>query len=148
MYLNILYLSPLPNYCRERIRAHVKGTAWSYEKLDFPKLKDEGLASVSLGGYGARVGLKLRISRQGSGNILQVLDSYCVIDRLDVALYECNHTLLYKFFHHTIVKRLKNAVEQSVADKLGQCVAVVDHRLLACMAEYEAFLFILFYCVY
>lgn len=90
---------------------------------------------MSLGGYGARVGLKLRISRQGAGNILQVLDSYCVIDRLDVALYECNHKIIYKFLHHYIVKRLKNAVEQSVADKLGQCVAVVDQRLMTVLSK-------------
>eukprot|EP00026_Physarum_polycephalum_P003084 Phypoly_transcript_03093.p1 GENE.Phypoly_transcript_03093~~Phypoly_transcript_03093.p1 ORF type:complete len:686 (+),score=106.19 Phypoly_transcript_03093:483-2540(+) len=119
----------------ERLRAHMKGTSWSYERLSFPRLKDEGLASVSLGGYGARVGLKLRVSRQGAGNILQVLDSYCVIDRLDVALYECNHKLLYKFFHHSIVSRLKEEVEKSVSDKLAQCVSMVDHRLMAFVAE-------------
>jgi hypothetical protein len=82
------------------------------------------------------VGLKLRVSRQGAGNILQVLDSYCVIDRLDVALYECNHKFLYKFLHHAIVTRLKSEVEKSVSDKLGQCIAMVDHRLIACVTEY------------
>ena len=134
---SLLYLcSANVNFNRERIRAHVKGTAWGYERLSFPKLKDEGLASVSLGGYGARVGLKLRVSRQGAGNILQVLDSYCVIDRLDVALYECNHKFLYKFLHHHIVNRLKTAVEQSISDKLSQCITIIDHRLMSAVTEY------------
>lgn len=120
----------------ERIRAHVKGASWTYERLTFPRVKDQGLASVILGGYGARVGLKMRISRQGTGNVLRVLDSYCVIDRLDVELYECRHRFLYKVLHHKIVKGVKNAVEQSVADKLGQCVALVDQKLVSCLAEY------------
>jgi len=114
-----------------KIKAKVKGVAWSYERLSFPKVKDNGLASVILGGYGARVGVKLKIHRTGLERMTQLLDSYCIVDRLDVTLYDCQHATLYHLFHRTITRHLKKAFEQGIAEKVAQMVDKWDRKVVS-----------------
>eukprot|EP01111_Echinosteliopsis_oligospora_P006011 TRINITY_DN198_c0_g1_i1.p1 TRINITY_DN198_c0_g1~~TRINITY_DN198_c0_g1_i1.p1 ORF type:complete len:885 (+),score=226.07 TRINITY_DN198_c0_g1_i1:95-2749(+) len=114
----------------DKVRARVTGAAWNYERLTFPRIGDSGLASVILGGHGARVGAKIRIHKQGNEHVMQVIDSYCIISRLDLAMYECKYSVLYKMAHKHLVKQLKSVIELGVAEKLTQLVTGLDRSVL------------------
>lgn len=114
----------------DKVRASVTGAAWNYERLTFPRLGDAGLASVVLGGQGAKVGAKIRIHKQGNEHVMQVIDSYCNISRLDLTMFECKYAVLYKVLHKQLVKQLKSVIELGIAEKLTQLVTGLDRTVL------------------
>ncbi|KAF2076533.1 hypothetical protein CYY_002147 [Polysphondylium violaceum] len=112
------------------IRARIEKLDWEYTKFNFPRLKDKGLADIYLDGRGARVGVEIRLLKDGLQRKTQVLDSYCIIDNLSIKLYNCKHTIIYSLFTRLLKKRLKFEVEKAIAQQVAKIIAETDYKMV------------------
>ncbi|KAK5576439.1 hypothetical protein RB653_007583 [Dictyostelium firmibasis] len=112
------------------IRARIDALPWEFEKFNFPKLRDRGLANILVDGRGARVGVEIRILKDGLQRKTQILDSYCILDNLSIKLYDCKHSFLYKIFTNILKKRLKFEVEKAIAQQVAKILAETDYKMV------------------
>ncbi|EGC32309.1 hypothetical protein DICPUDRAFT_49657 [Dictyostelium purpureum] len=112
------------------IRARIDSLTWEYEKFNFPRLKDSGLADIFLDGRGARVGVEIRLLKDGLQRKTQVLDSYCILDSFKVKLYHCKHSFIYKIFTSLLKNRIKFEIEKAVAQQVAKIIAETDYKMV------------------
>ncbi|KAM9972235.1 hypothetical protein ACTFIW_003594 [Dictyostelium discoideum] len=112
------------------IRARIDALPWEFEKFNFPKIRDRGLANILVDGRGARVGVEVRILKDGLQRKTQILDSYCILDNISIHLYDCKHTFLYKIFTNLLKKRLKFEVEKAIAQQVAKMIAETDYKMV------------------
>ncbi|KZT50965.1 hypothetical protein CALCODRAFT_488290 [Calocera cornea HHB12733] len=130
-----------------QIQADMRDVAFYFKKKSgFPKLSDNGLADVMLGGSGLTATVHLASAGKDSSSVFHVKDVQVKIDTLKFAIRDSKHDLLYKTLAPLatglIKKQIQKAVQEAIRTGLeyvdGQLVGVRDRMREAKITEGES----------
>lgn len=108
----------------EGIRARMNDIKFSFTRKKFPRIIDDGLAMVHLGGKGARVRIALDVNTADPNAPLFSGGSVKVkISKLKIKISKSKHNFLYNssisLFNGTVRKRIERAIAANISDKLA-----------------------------
>lgn len=108
----------------EGIRARINDIKFSFTRKKFPRITDDGLAKVVLGGKGARIRIALDVNTSDPNAPLFSGGSVKVkISRLRIKISKSKHNILYNsaisLFNGTVRKRIEQTIASNISDKLA-----------------------------
>jgi len=108
----------------EGIKARMHDIKFSFTRKKFPRITDDGLAKVILGGKGARIRIALDVNTRDPNAPLFSGGSVKVkISKLKIKISKSKHNFLYNssisLFNGTVRKRIEQAVASNISDKLA-----------------------------
>lgn len=118
------------------IQADINDVVFYYKKkTGFPKLTDHGVASLTVGGKGISISLRIQSVVDNPAKTFKVTSCKCNVDNLKVKVNDSNHDMLYKALQPLILgsirKQIARAIELKITDLLNQG----DHKLTNYMVE-------------
>lgn len=108
----------------EGIRARMSDIKFSFTRKKFPRITDDGLAKIVLGGKGARIRIALDVNTVDPNAPLFSGGSVKVkISKLRIKISKSKHDFLYNssiaLFNSTVRKRIEQTVASNISDKLA-----------------------------
>jgi len=103
----------------ENIQVHLHDAHFAYERTTIPKMSDNGIADIDTTGHGLKVWMKLEIkTNKDKGQYIDVLKSDVNIDKFTIKFHDSKHDKLYEVLTHVFQKKIKNAVLETLQEKL------------------------------
>jgi hypothetical protein len=102
---------------------------WYHKKSGFPKIQDRGVASLTVGGKGITIVVRVHSVADDPSRTFKV--DYCKahVDKLKVKVNDSHHDILYKtitpLLMGTIRRQMAKSIENMIVDKLNS----LDHRI-------------------
>jgi len=126
-------------FTMSQIQADLRDCAFYYNKKSgFPKMHDQGLADVFLGGDGITIKVKISSAPNDSGHVFYVKDVNVKVDALKFAIKDARHSFLYKTLKPLATGLIKKQIAKAIGDGIRTGLDVVDAQLVqvrAGMAE-------------
>lgn len=123
------------------IQADLRDVAFYYHrKSGFPKITDQGLADVLLGGTGLTITARLSTARDPS-SVFAVKDVQVKVDTLKFSVRDSKHDALYKVFAPLATNLIKTQLQRALGGAVQTALEYVDGELAAVrdqMAEAKA----------
>jgi hypothetical protein len=114
-----------------QIQADLRDCAFYYNKKSgFPKLKDEGLADVFLGGDGITIKVKIANAPNDSNHVFYVKDVNVKVDTLKFAIKDAKHSLLYKTLKPLATGLIKKQIAKAIGDGIRTGLEMLDTQLI------------------
>ncbi|KZT65934.1 hypothetical protein DAEQUDRAFT_675958 [Daedalea quercina L-15889] len=123
------------------IQADLRDVAFYYHrKSGFPKMSDEGLADVLLGGTGLTITARLATSHDPT-SVFTVKDVQVKVDTLKFAVRDSKHDALYKALAPLATNLVKRQLQRALGGAVQTALEYIDGELAAVrdqMAEAKA----------
>lgn len=112
------------------IRAVFKDVRFAFRRKAFPKMKDEGLADVTLGGKGCTVTIKVDMDNRDLRHTFFTGGSTTVdVDKLKVHLRKTRHDGFYNFMLKLFSAAISRQIESTIAERISETMSTVVERL-------------------
>ncbi|EJD40905.1 hypothetical protein AURDEDRAFT_153456 [Auricularia subglabra TFB-10046 SS5] len=114
-----------------QIQADLRDVAFYYhKKTGFPKIRDQGLADVFLGGQGISVKVKIASTSNDPTSVFKVKDVSVKVDALKFAIKDAKHNFLYKTLRPLATGLIKKQIAKAIGDGIRTGLEVVDAHLV------------------
>jgi len=100
------------------------------KKSGFPKIKDEGLADVFLGGDGITIKVKIASALNDANHVFYVKDVNVKVDTLKFAIKDAKHSLLYKTLKPLATGLIKKQIAKAIGDGIRTGLEMLDTQLI------------------
>lgn len=118
------------------IQAEINDVVFYYKKkTGFPKLTDRGVASLSVGGKGISVSLRIQSVTDNPAKTFKVASCKCNVDNLKVKVNESNHDMLYKAIQPLILGSIRKQIARAIEMKITNMLNQGDQKVTNYMVE-------------
>jgi len=108
------------------IKADLKDVRFSFRRKVFPKMQDEGLANISLGGRGCTIKIRVNIDNRNLEHSLFTGGSVKVkISKLRIHLRSTRRDGFYNFMTKVFSRAIARQIETAIAQRLSQIMVKI-----------------------
>lgn len=116
------------------IKSYLKDVRFSFRRKVFPKMSDEGLANVSLGGRGCTVRIRIDMDNRNLEHSLFTGGSVKVkISKLRIQLRSTKRDGFYNFmtkvFSRAIARQIETAIAQRISQIMARIIEVMNRQI-------------------
>lgn len=118
------------------IQAEIDDAVFFYKKkTGFPKISDRGVVSLSVGGKGISVSLRLSSVTDNPAKTFKVAYCKCHVDNLNIKVSDSNHDILYKTIRPLVIGLIRKQVAKSVQMKVIDLLNQADQKLTSAIVN-------------
>lgn len=118
------------------IQADIDDVVFFYnKKTGFPKLSDRGVASLTVGGKGISISLRIQSVVDNPAKTFKVASCKCNVDNLKVKIQDSNHNILYKAIQPLILGNIRKQIAKVMELKVTEILNKVDSKITKSIVE-------------
>ncbi|GAA5799252.1 hypothetical protein HPULCUR_004662 [Helicostylum pulchrum] len=118
------------------IQADINDVVFYYKKkTGFPKITDHGVASLTVGGKGISITLRIQSVVDNPAKTFKVTTCKCNVDNLKVKVNDSNHDMLYKALQPLILGTIRKQIAKAIELKITDLLNKGDNKLTNYMVE-------------
>lgn len=108
------------------IRTDLKDVRFSFRRKVFPKMKDEGLANISMGGRGCTIKIRIDVDNRNLEHSFFTGGSVKVkISKLKINLRSTKRDGFYNFMTRVFSRAIARQIETAIAQRISQIMAKI-----------------------
>ncbi|KAI7890628.1 uncharacterized protein EV154DRAFT_603139 [Mucor mucedo] len=118
------------------IQADIDDVVFFYnKKTGFPKLSDRGVASLTVGGKGISISLRIQSVVDNPAKTFKVASCKCNVDNLKVKIQDSNHNMLYKAIQPLILGNIRKQIAKVMELKVTELLNKADSKITQTIVE-------------
>lgn len=98
-------------------------------KTGFPRMSDSGVVSLTTGGSGLRISMRITSSSWDQYHTFKVDQCHAHIDKLDIKVSSCKHNIMYKVFNPVLTGIVKRQMCKTIEKKMITLFETGDEKL-------------------
>lgn len=118
------------------IQADIDDVVFFYnKKTGFPKMSDRGVASLTVGGKGISISLRIQSVVNDPAKTFKVASCKCNVDNLKVKIHDSNHNMLYKAIQPLILGNIRKQIAKVMELKVTEMLNKADQKVTKSIVE-------------
>lgn len=120
------------------IQADISDVVFFYKKkTGFPKLSDRGVASVTIGGKGISVAVRVQSVTDNPAKTFKVSYCKCNVNNIKIKINDSNHDMLYKTIRPLVIGQIRKQIARGIEGKIIESLNQLDQKVTKSMVNFN-----------